>query len=480
MLSALFSPLPRPEPLPLQTFGAYQPEQTPVMLDFIILRAVFRDVELDHRGQPFPLSDEFLCSLDTAISLKKARDSEVTNIDIPWDSVDSGFGTLAVKVSKGHPHKAGGWPYVEIKCSPAKLAQGHNVYGPASISHGARLMLDALQQQMPILAGELDWSSWEVLRIDVNAPSWCPSDNPNRPDHKAMAFLRSICKVNAGHRKAATDGSHDKDDASAVLTMFRSSVYWSPKSDVLRLKCYCKGYEFRRALKALERTNPALFNQLFNSVLAPLLPQVSGMLRWEAQFMKKYFTRRGISTRLIDFCNCFDCGDLTLFDLWQAAFRPIFKSFEGCAMHYANNSEVCAAIEKAGRKVVYKSRKKAYFNELERARVMRDMLTQGASFERDEVLGSDCGRLHFKCKSQSEQGKAAAKTYLRIVRDGYQTARAEMMAAGERTWYDHRAIILRAGISEAQLQQYEGGGVLPESVPFVQFIPAVFHFAKTA
>lgn len=480
MLSALFSPLPRPEPLPLQTFGAYQPEQTPVMLDFLILRATFRDVQLDHRGEPLPLSNEFLCSLDTSITVKKARESEVTNIDIPWDSIDSGYGSLAVKVSKGHPHKCGGWPYVEIKCSPAKLAQGHNVYGPASVSHGARLMLDTLQQQMPILASELDWSSWEFLRIDVNAPSWCPSDDPNRPDRKALAFLRSICKVNAGHRKAATDGSHDKDDASAVLTLFRSSVYWSPKSDVLRLKCYCKGDEFRRALKALERTNPALFSQLFNSVLSPLLPQVAGMLRWEAQFMKKYFTRRGISTRLIEFCNAFDSGEVSLFNLWHSAFAPIFKTFEGGVMTYANHAEICTAIERAGRADKITTRKKTYFDELQRARIIRDMATKGHTLTNDSPQGVNCGILQFRCATKSEMGKAAARTFLRIVRDGYETARAETMAGSRDTWDRHKKIILAAGVSEAQLQQYGGGDAMPEAVPFVQFIPAVFQFAKTA
>lgn len=492
MLSAICSPISRAMPV-IEPIGAYRLHDCPVMLDFLLLRAPISANHLqfplspegctDYSRQPLPLSDDFLINLDLSLRFSLCRRSGLSNVDVPWDSIDSGFGTLAVKLFLGHPHKCGGYPYVEIKCSPAKLAQGHNVFGPADLSHGCRLLLDAFSQQLPTLSGFVDWSAWEVMRIDVNAPSWATSPDPAKPDRTALEFLLSMYNINAGHRKANSDDSHTQQDSSE-MSLYKGSVYWSPKSDVLRLKLYLKGPEFRKYYKKMMATNPLLFSKV-KAQLSQLIEETKGMLRWEAQFLKKWFVRRGQSTLLTDICKDFESGKFTLYDLWAAAFGPIFKTFEGHVMRQLPQVDIEQAIENAGTVTKIATSEKTYFSEFQRARIIRDSATAGK-----RLISEDCkimdngspvaGVLQFEYTKKVGSGSEAVETYRRILRDGFTIAKREIESRSRMTWHRHLTIIKSAGISVASLQQEKGNGTRPTVVPFVRYVPAAFTHYKTA
>ena len=46
-----------------------------------------------------------------------------------------------------------GWPYIEIKCSPAKLVQGHNIYGFDDLGFSVNNMIWLLNEKYPQLGG---------------------------------------------------------------------------------------------------------------------------------------------------------------------------------------------------------------------------------------------------------------------------------------------------------------------------------------
>lgn len=55
-------------------------------------------------------------------------DLDVAELSHPYEAIPSHFGSLAMKVFNGSDRMKTP-PYIELKASPAKLLQGHNVFG---------------------------------------------------------------------------------------------------------------------------------------------------------------------------------------------------------------------------------------------------------------------------------------------------------------------------------------------------------------
>ncbi|MCH1224760.1 phage/plasmid replication protein, II/X family, partial [Pseudomonas aeruginosa] len=73
---------------------------------------------------------------------------DVEGLPHAWESLPSSYTPMAFKVF----HQSLGMrldPGVELKASPAKLLQGHNVFGPSSIRMGAEVMLKWLAGTYP-------------------------------------------------------------------------------------------------------------------------------------------------------------------------------------------------------------------------------------------------------------------------------------------------------------------------------------------
>ncbi len=81
----------------------------------------------------------------------------------PFESVPTHYTGMAMKVFFDSSFE----PYVQIKASPAKLLQGHNVFGSDNIEQGAMEMIGFLHEAYPLLARMLDWPRAWVSHIDV-------------------------------------------------------------------------------------------------------------------------------------------------------------------------------------------------------------------------------------------------------------------------------------------------------------------------
>lgn len=96
-----------------------------------------------------------------------AIDGEGTLHDLyhPWESLPSSFTDVACKLHQAHLKRS--WPCIAIKASPAKLLQGHNVYGPDCAATGILELIAAFRRALPRVADMLDFGSAHLRRVDV-------------------------------------------------------------------------------------------------------------------------------------------------------------------------------------------------------------------------------------------------------------------------------------------------------------------------
>ena len=96
----------------------------------------------------------------------------------PYEALPSDYTDMAVKFYTNTMNTV---PYVEIKASPLKLLQGHNVYGFECMRLAAIHMLGMLTDAFPKLLPILDFGSIEVLCLDTTYIFRLPHQNMVQP-----------------------------------------------------------------------------------------------------------------------------------------------------------------------------------------------------------------------------------------------------------------------------------------------------------
>lgn len=214
------------------------------------------------------------------------------------------------------------FPHLKIKGSPAKIMQGHNLFGSMDLGLCAREMIGFLIKGYPVFEDYLDIKNTKVCHIDVTFSSRLPSE-------KYVKDFISACKnISAGQRKARFSAHTD-------------TAYWgSGESRLIRLKGYNKQKEYREQLEKYSKDAKkgdihAL--SIVNIMSEPRLMKWSeGLLRWEASILHRYMERQGVSTNLFDLVKIQRSellkGVCILTDWWKAATKDIFQAFEGKTM----------------------------------------------------------------------------------------------------------------------------------------------------
>lgn len=123
---------------------------------------------------------------------------EAQSLHHAWESIPSSFGSLTMKVfyhptSKNRPD-----PWIEIKDSPAKIMQGHNIFGSDDLGKCAYALIETLYKAYPGLVGKLDPSSWTVAEIDITYHSRADSNR------EANQFITALQHVSKGQTKSRT------------------------------------------------------------------------------------------------------------------------------------------------------------------------------------------------------------------------------------------------------------------------------------
>tara|TARA_B100000530_G_C15934013_1_gene478235 strand:+ start:2783 stop:4009 length:1227 start_codon:yes stop_codon:yes gene_type:complete len=298
---------------------------------------------LDHLRLLIPVHENHLIRLDDGTSVIKGSigdfgfklasrhvdrlDSgvfEAKDLYAPYESLPSSYSGLAVKFFDKSTMTD---PYVEIKASPAKLLQGHNVYGGESVGNAACEMFGILFQSIPELGERLDISLATIGHIDTTFSSTVTNEAiiPKIIDY--------LSRISNGQTKATKNKKYE------------TTAYWGGEtSRLLQLKAYAKYPELLVTVEKLKKQAAAhdtKAQMLLDTVYTPELLEFSKkLLRWEARIKARKLERLGLPVGLFDFIKHQQENPDVLTVLWRQAFTPIFDTFKGQAMPYSTDDDL--------------------------------------------------------------------------------------------------------------------------------------------
>lgn len=268
--------------------------------------------------------DFFTLGLPAATrNVSRADDGKILTGELyhPYESLGSDYTDMAMKF---YADTMNTLPYVEIKASPLKLLQGHNVYGFECIKLGATEMLGMLIDAYPALCEILDFENIEVLHLDTTYYTKLPHQNMVQP------VLNYLSNISVGHRKAKS-------------VKYDNYIAWgNDNARYLRAKAYGKSDELKSQIskiqKQAEKGNLRATRLLI--AMHKAAPVADAAVRFEARVCKTYLTKNGFPSNLWQLIKCQQSQPRLLEYLWLVTFFPIFKALEGQKMNFADDGEV--------------------------------------------------------------------------------------------------------------------------------------------
>lgn len=221
-------------------------------------------------------------------------------------------------------------PYVQIKASPAKLLQGHNVFGSDSIEQGAFEMLDYLAEAYPVLASMIHVPSAWVSHIDVTYSARAGDQTT------AKKILDFISNVSNGQTRLSNK-------------RYDSSTYWGGQtSRLINHKCYLKYEEFLAEFenqKLLAKKNDKAAMRVVEVMSdIRLINWTVGLLRFESRMKKRWLERNNIPSNLFELIKLQRQQPNLLQALRTKATSSIFDALRVQTMKITDDSSVYQAI----------------------------------------------------------------------------------------------------------------------------------------
>jgi len=255
------------------------------------------------------------------IYLDEDKQLRYEQLNSPWESLPSSFSGMALKF-----YDAGNqflhWPYLEIKCSPAKIVQGHNVYGWDDLLTSVKNMFELLNHYYPNMfsndkqIGYLDFSNTRLTEIDI-----CYSYRVKNPAHR-HSFIQLLHTLSNGQTKATGESYKT------------TSYFGSKKSRVKKIKIYLKGAEVKQNMKKNKE------------ILTPELQQLADeMIRVELTLKKEWFERRNISVKIGDILSESKKDDFYT-KLYSAGTKDLFKALNGQEVTLMKDAKIFELIKK--------------------------------------------------------------------------------------------------------------------------------------
>lgn len=302
------------------------------MLDHICINAPFESsfYSVDAEGRYF-FVDIDLHTIEIPLASRSVHKNDDGSISAaalfhPYESVPTHYTGMAMKVFFDASYE----PYVQIKASPAKLLQGHNVFGSDDIEQGADEMIGFLHMAYPVLTRMLDWERAWVSHIDVTYSAKL-SDQTT-----AKKILDFLANVSSGQTRLSNK-------------RFDSSVYWGGQtSRLVNHKCYLKHDEFLsqfEELKQLAKKNDKSAQRVVDVMSdSRLINWTVGLLRFESRLKKRWLERNGVPTNLYELIAFQKANPDLLQTLWTKATHSIFDAMRGQTVKLINDESVLEAI----------------------------------------------------------------------------------------------------------------------------------------
>lgn len=264
-------------------------------------------------------------------------DLQVTGLSHPYESLPSHFSSLAVKVHQGSNLAP---PRVELKASPAKLLQGHNVFGPTDISLCAEALFKPLCEWMSLLADYLNFDDTRVAKIDCTFSAKVKTINQTR---QVMDLLRNVSNGQTKATKSTRSQTYD------------STMYWNESSNSVRRKAYLKGQELQADLERCKKEfrrapNNESLKRRINVLSNPELIEWAALLvRFEASLFPRKLYDLNIPDKLFDLISYQTEyereGRNLIYDMWSAGFNELLESFKGTVMNIYDDEKILELLK---------------------------------------------------------------------------------------------------------------------------------------
>lgn len=280
--------------------------------------------ECQKRGCRMEAGDVTFTTNDYRLDSENITVAEVSALRHPFEALPSSWSTLAFKVRPGGQNY---YPYIELKASPAKLLQGHNVFGSCDVMLCIDSLITAFCYAMPDMAEILEFNNAELAQIDCTFSAHLKTESDSR---NVIHALRNISNGQTRGAKSAFD----------------TTAYFGKGSRHKRLKAYLKQFELQdqinKAQAKYDKTKSQVYKNQLEAMKAPEVQEFAkNALRLEASVMPRMLKRLGIPTNLWAFetySNSFD-GCL-IQQLWKQSWQDIFKTFEGATMRTYSDTEI--------------------------------------------------------------------------------------------------------------------------------------------
>lgn len=278
-------------------------------------------------------------------AIEAGEQVQVHELYHPWSNLPSSFTDIAVKVEQAAPQCNRNWAYVTIKASPAKVMQGHNVYGSTNLRTCTEYMLSALQSAESQFYDMLDIGLAEFRRIDCTY-----SVQTESPDVLRQA-IKHLGNVSNRYLKPARNSDYE-----TTLYFNKSSNSAPDAGRAYVLAVYSKMDEVESQLAELTRRSrkePGRYDRVIAALSDPELRQfAANRLRFEGRAKKRFFERLGLSNGvwgLIRHAELFEGVNGYSFCeyMWKELFRDLLSALEGQELEIYHDEKIKKMLRKA-------------------------------------------------------------------------------------------------------------------------------------
>lgn len=274
----------------------------------------------------------------------------VSRLRHPFESIASSNSSLSFKIYSGGLNY---WPHIELKASPAKLLQSHNVYGSCDVEKCIFALVQAFNTGMPSLTTMLDWHLAEIKHIDVTFTAQMENQSQGR---QAIAALKNI---SSGQTRSSKN-SH------ATTCYFGVNAQGQKSSRHKQLKIYLKGaeleYQINELLQKVKNSKLPLYKKQLDIMQSTEVRAFAeNALRFEASILSRMLQRLGIPRLVSEFIHyaqnykgCF------IEALWSEAFKDVFAALGNENMTIFDDEEILNKLKIEFGKVSEKSGNTSY------------------------------------------------------------------------------------------------------------------------
>lgn len=277
-------------------------------------------------------------------------DGNSRDLYIPWSNLPSSYTDIACKVHDACPEANCNWGYFRFKASPAKVMQGHNVYGSDNLRLCVEYMMDVIRAASSGLFDALDWGHAEFARLDSTySIQFSDKDILSQ-------VIRAMRKVSHKYLRPS-----NKFINKATGDDLDASVYWSASTsenkDAGRAKelvFYTKDAETKHQLRTLKakkrRERTDRFDKVINALSTHELQDFTANRgRFEGRARKR-FIQRAIGTcnvwAVIRHAESFEYNNGYPFCeyLFKQLFGDLFEAIQGDEIEVFDEYKVKKAL----------------------------------------------------------------------------------------------------------------------------------------